>query len=97
MLRKVVSSHQMRTTLNIDEDALLEVRRYAEQRSISLGESATSLIFRGAASQPEFRMTNGWALLDSVRGAPPLTNETVKQLADEDLDAEEQRAFSPGR
>lgn len=83
--------------MNINEDALHEVRKYAGQRSISLGEAATSLIVRGAASQPEFRMTNGWALLDSVRGAPPLTNETVKQLADEDLDAEEQRAFSPGR
>ncbi len=37
----------MRTTLNIDEDALNAVRKYAEERHISLGEAATTLIARG--------------------------------------------------
>ncbi len=87
----------MRTTRNIDEEALTEVRKYAKQRSISLGEAATSLICRGAASLPQFRTKNGWVLFEATPGVPPLTNETVKSLPDEDLNEELLRAFSPRR
>ncbi len=87
----------MRTTLNIDEEALDAVRKYAEERRISLGEAATSLIVRGAANEPRFRMKNGWVLLDSAPDSPPLTNETVRQIADDDLDEEMRRAFPPRR
>jgi hypothetical protein len=87
----------MRTTLNIDDEALAEVKKYAEQRSISLGEAATSLICRGVASLPNFKTKNGWVIFDSVPGAPPLTIETVTQLAEDDLNEEVQRAFSRRR
>ncbi len=87
----------MRTTLNIDDEAFAEVKKYAEQRSISLGEAATSLISRGVASLPNFKMKNGWVLFDSVPGAPPLNDETVRLLADEDLNEGVQREFSPRR
>ena len=87
----------MRTTLNIDDEAFAEVKKYAEQRSISLGEAATNLICRGVASLPSFKTKNGWVLFDSVPGAPPLNDETVRRLADEDLNEGVQRAFSPRR
>ncbi len=87
----------MRTTLNIDDEALAEVRRFAQERSISLGEAATRLICRGAVGLPEFKVKNGWALLASAPGIPPLTNETVKRIAEEDLDEHPRHAFPPGR
>ena len=35
--------HQTRTTLNIDDEALLVIRKYAEEREIWLGRAASDL------------------------------------------------------
>jgi hypothetical protein len=42
-------------------------------------------------------MKNGWVLLESAPASSPPTNETVRQMADEDLDEEMRRAFPPRR
>lgn len=87
----------MRTTLNIDDEALAEVRKYADECSISLSEAATRLIFRGVVNQPEFQLENGWALLTASPGSLPLTNERLTQLEEEDMDEELGRALSARR
>jgi hypothetical protein len=50
--------------LNIDEDALLVIKRYAEERELSLGRAASDLIHRGAESIPQFNSKNGWVIFD---------------------------------
>lgn len=40
----------MRTTLNLDEDALIAARHAAQRERLSLGEAVSRLIRRGAAS-----------------------------------------------
>ena len=86
----------MRTTLNIDEEAMKAVKKHADDRGVSLGQAASDLIHRGAQNVPQFKMKNGWALLEAP-GNPPLTNEMIEQWEQEDFDDEYKLAFSPRR
>ena len=85
----------MRTTLNIDDDALLVIKKYADEREISLGQAASDLVHRGAESLPRFKTKNGWVVFDLPPGTPPLTNEMLDQWEEEDNAEEHRRAFSP--
>lgn len=38
----------MRTTLNLEDDALLVAKRFAERQKLSLGEAVSQLVRRGA-------------------------------------------------
>lgn len=87
----------VRTTLNIDDEALAEVRKYADECSISLSEAATRLIFRGVVSQPKFQLEKGWALLTASPGVLPITTEKVRQLEEEAMDEELDHALSARR
>lgn len=42
----------MRTTLNLDDDALMAARHWASRHGLSLGEAASALIRRGLQAQP---------------------------------------------
>ena len=87
----------MRTTLNIEPDALVAIRKYAEERAISMGQAASDLVHRGAETVPQFKMKNGWVLFDLPPGAPPLTSEVVHQREKAEYEEEFRRAVSPGR
>jgi hypothetical protein len=85
----------MRTTLNIENDALMVIRKYAEERDLSLGQAASDLVHRGAESLPKFKTKNGWALLEPAPGSPPLTLELMEQWENDDNAEEYRRAISP--
>jgi hypothetical protein len=87
----------MRTTLNIEDDALQVIKKYAEERDISLGQAASDLVHRGAESLPQFKTRNGWALLELPPETSPLTNETLAEWENSDYEEEHRRAFSPRR
>ena len=87
----------MRTTLYIEDEALAALRKYAEDRRLSLGQAASDLINRGAEAVPKFKKKNGWVIFDLPPGAPPLTTERVKQIQAEFDEEEYQRAMSPRR
>jgi hypothetical protein len=87
----------MRTTLNIGDEALLMIKKYAGEREISLGQAASDLVHRGAESLPRFRTKNGWVVFDLPAGTPPLTNETLDEWEKADHEEEYRRAFSPRR
>ena len=87
----------MRTTLNIDEEALVVIRHFAEERAISLGQAASDLVHRGAGSIPQFKTKNGWVVFDLPPDAPPLTNEMLDGLEEAGYDEERRLAFSPRR
>lgn len=87
----------MRTTLNIEQEALAAIKQYAEARHISLGQAASDLVHRGAEGLPKFKTKNGWALLEPAPESPPLTLEAMEQWKNEDNDEEYRRAVSPRR
>lgn len=87
----------MRTTLNIDDEALAKLRKYAKERHISLGDAASDLIQRGAEAAPVFRKKNGFVVFDMPPGSPPITNELLDQWEAEEYEEEYKRAFSPRR
>jgi len=87
----------MRTTLNIEDDALLVIKKYAEERAIPLGQAASDLVHRGAESLPQFQIKNGWVILDLPSGKAPITNEMIDELEKADYEQEFQRAISPRR
>jgi hypothetical protein len=73
----------MRTTLNLDDDALEILRRYSETRSAALGKAASELIRKGFASPAPTRMVNGVVVFDVPPGSPKITTERVKRLESE--------------
>ena len=83
--------------MNIEEDALLVIKQYAEEREISMGQAASDLVHRGAESLPRFKTKNGWAILDVPARSKPLTNEVLDNHEAMDYEEEYQRAISPGR
>jgi len=83
--------------LNIEDEALQVIRKYAEERAVSLGRAASDLVHRGAESLPKFKMKNGWALLELPPGSPPLTNELLDEWENEEYEEEFRRAFPPRR
>jgi hypothetical protein len=42
----------MRTTLNLEDDALLAAKRYASREKLSLGEAVSRLVRQGAQQPP---------------------------------------------
>ena len=87
----------MRTTLNIEDEAVAQLKKYAEERDISLGQAASDLIHRGIESLPKFKTKGGWVVFDLPPGSPPLTNELLDKWEAEDYEEEYQRAMSPRR
>jgi hypothetical protein len=78
----------MRTTMNIDDEALRLARELAEQRRISIGDAASFLIKRGLAVALPHRERNGFALFSVEPGTlpfGPVEVERAVQQEDEDL------------
>jgi hypothetical protein len=73
----------MRTTLNIHDDVLADVKAYAATRSISVGE-ATSKLLRFALDAPmPYRIVDGFVIFDPPPDTPRVTTEMVKKLTEE--------------
>jgi hypothetical protein len=70
----------MRTTLNLDDDALELVRRYSQARSVALGKAASELVRKGFSSPTPTRIVNGIVVFDVPPDSPSITSERVKEL-----------------
>ncbi len=75
----------MRTTLNLDDDALEMVRQYSEVRSVALGKAASELVRKGFSTPTPTRMVNGLLVFDVPADDPAITNERVKELLEDEL------------
>jgi hypothetical protein len=87
----------MRTTLNIEDEALSVIKKYAEEREISLGQAASDLVHRGAGSLPQFKTKNCWVVFELPAGTPPITIETLDEWGKAEQEDDHRRAFSPRR
>jgi hypothetical protein len=78
----------MRTTINIDDDALELARELADARRVSLGDAASFLIRRGLAVSLPHRERNGFALFNVEAKTSSFGSEEVEralQQEDEEL------------
>jgi hypothetical protein len=70
----------MRTTLNLDDDALKIVREYSEARSVALGKAASELVRKGVSAPVPTRLVDGFVVFDIPADGPKISSERVKEL-----------------
>ena len=87
----------MRTTLNIEDEAVLVIKKYAEAREIPLGQAVSELVYRGMENLPYFETKNGWVVFERPSGSPALTSQLVDEYEKNGHDEEYELAFSPRR
>ena len=75
----------MRTTLNFDDDVLIELKEYAESRSMALGKAASELVRRGLAAPVQTQIVNGFHAVVLPRHSPKVTSEKIKRLLEDEI------------
>ena len=73
----------MRTTLNLEDDAIATARAYAHARAIKIGQAVSELIRRGSSGKASMKQVEGVWVFDLPADAPKVTALQVKQLLDE--------------
>ncbi len=76
----------MRTTLNIEEDILQEVKRYADARAVSLGRAVSDLVRRGLSTPVQTRVVNGVHVVVLPPGSSPVDSVLVKQRLEDEIE-----------
>ena len=76
----------MRTTLDIDPQALALIRELAAHRGVSLGRVASDLILSGMQSgtRPAAQRRNGFPVRAAAPGQPVITGELVQRLLEDE-------------
>jgi tryptophan synthase alpha subunit len=74
----------MRTTLNLDDDALKQIKAYAESTPLTIGKAASELVRRGLSAPLKTRVVNGLVVVDLPEDSDPVTTERVKRLEAEE-------------
>ncbi len=75
----------MRTTLNLDDDALKILREYSKTRSLALGKAASELVRKGANAPVQMKMVNGFCTVVLPKGGKKITSEHVKRLLEDEI------------
>jgi hypothetical protein len=73
----------MRTTLSLDDDAMLAIRAYSKQNDVSIGQAASELIRRGARFRLGVRFVNEVPVFDVPEDFPAIRAEAARDLAEE--------------
>ena len=74
----------MRTTLTLDDDVLRQVKEYAENRQLTLGEAVGDLVQRALMTPRATKEVNGLQVFDLPAESERVTSKKVR-----DLDAEQ--------
>jgi hypothetical protein len=83
ILHQYFSLYQMRTVLNLDDDAYAMAQAYARVHGLTLGRTVSELIRTSSAPKPLLRKKDGVWVFDLPPGAPPVTSAQVKDLLDQ--------------
>ena len=75
----------MRTTLNLDDDALKILREYSETRSLALGKAASELVRKGAKAPVQMEMADGFWRVVLPKGSKKISSEHVKRLLEDEI------------
>lgn len=74
----------MRTTLTIDDDVLTQVKRLAEDRSTSVGRTASDLLRRALETDGPTTTVNGLTVLDPGPRSELVRSATVRRLVEDE-------------
>jgi hypothetical protein len=74
----------MRTTLQIDDDALQIARRFAKGRRVSIGKAVSHLLRRSAQTPFGTKKVNGLTIFKLPPDSPAVTSEHVRKLLEEE-------------
>jgi len=74
----------MRTTLNLDDDVLGEVKSYADARKLALGKAVSDILRKGLNSPFQTRVVNGVHMVVLPADSRPVTSEDVKRLLEDE-------------
>ena len=72
----------MRTTLNLDDDVLDELKLYAEVRSLGLGKAASEILRRGFEAQVQ---THGFHSVILPAKSAKVRSDRIKQLLEDEI------------
>jgi hypothetical protein len=75
----------MRTTLNLDDDALKLLKEYSETRSLALGKAASELVRKGVKAPVQMEMVDGFWRVVLPKGGKKISSEDVKQLLEDEI------------
>jgi hypothetical protein len=73
----------VRTTINLEDDVLAEVKRYAEDRSLSIGKAVSDLVRRGLTAPRQTKVVNGFHVVVLPPDSPPVTSADIERLSNE--------------
>ncbi len=73
----------MRTTFNMSDDALKQVKEYAAARSLSLGEATSILVMRGLKQSTPVRKDGNFFVFSPGEDAEIVTLEHALRIEDE--------------
>jgi Arc/MetJ family transcription regulator len=77
---KYVIILRMRTTLRLDDEVLSKVKRYAENRSLTLGEAVNDLVQRALTEPRPTKEVNGVRVFDLPPESPRVSTKKVREL-----------------
>ena len=75
----------MRTTLNLDDDVLRQVKQYADGRSVALGRAVSDLVRRGLNTPVQTQVVNGIHVVVLPTNSEPVDTDHVKRLLEDEL------------
>ena len=75
----------MRTTLNLDDDVLSQVKQYADSRAVALGRAVSELIRRGLNTPVQTQVVNGIHVVVLPENSAPVDTEHVKRLLEDEI------------
>jgi Arc/MetJ family transcription regulator len=73
----------MRTTINLDDDVLRDVKEYADHRSVALGKAVSDLVRRGLNTPVQTKLVNGLHVVVLPTGSPKIDEARVKHLLED--------------
>lgn len=74
----------MRTTLNLDDDVLDELKQYAEVRSLGLGKAASEILRRGFEAPLQTRLVHGFHSVVLPAKSAKVSSDRIKQLLEDE-------------
>jgi hypothetical protein len=75
----------MRTTLNLDDDALEILRNYSEERSLPMGKAASDLLRKGVKAPVQMEKVDGFWRVVLPPGGKKITTEDVRRLLEDEI------------
>lgn len=80
-------------TINLDDDALEYLDRFAQERPVSRGRAASELIRRGYNRPLVTHMVNGMHVVTVASGSPKVTPEHIREIEEKE-EVDRARKFS---